>query len=74
MKKKNKKKRAPSGWKTSGVLTSERRPHGEVVVVYPQELLGFSHGGFGHVGAAFVNGPAGTETGAEGGRGQPRRT
>lgn len=60
-KKKNKKKNTSPqrGAKTSGVLTSERRPHGEVVVVYPQELLGFSHGGFGHVGAALVNGPAG---------------
>lgn len=52
----------PPPKKKPGVLTSKRRPHGEVVVVYPQELLGFSHGRFGHVGAAFVNGAARTET------------
>lgn len=60
-----KKKQAPAG-KNSGVLTSERRPHGEVVVIYPEELLRFGHRRFGHVGAALVNGAAESETEAGG--------
>lgn len=37
------------------VLTSKRRPHGEIVVVYSQQLLGFGHQRFRHVWTAFVD-------------------
>lgn len=36
-------------------LTSERRPHGEVVVLDSQQLLRFCHWGFCHVRTSLVN-------------------
>lgn len=39
----------------SDPLTSERWSHGEVMVVYSQELLRFRHWRFCHVWTSFVN-------------------